>query len=109
VRKLLASLRRKFPLAVRVTHADIVRHLARNARRCGGRFFLGWDAISCQGALHPRHIWDTSDSAFSRAMREAPLVASTCCVFNVAWEFLVFSYVLHARYVHNVVLHFAVY
>jgi hypothetical protein len=39
---------------------------------------------------------------------ESPLVASTCYVFNVAWEFHVFSCVLSARFVHNVMLPFAV-
>jgi hypothetical protein len=43
-----------------------------------------------------------------RAAREAPLVASKCCVFRVAWEFLVFSYVKSARFAQNSVLPFDV-
>jgi hypothetical protein len=37
-----------------------------------------------------------------RAAREAPLLASTCCAFSVAWGFLVFSIVSSARYVRIV-------
>jgi hypothetical protein len=29
--------------------------IVRRRKRCGGRFFIGWDAFSCHGALHPRH------------------------------------------------------
>jgi hypothetical protein len=47
-------------------------------------------------------------SSAPRAARDAPLVAFTCCVFSVAWEFLVFSYVFGVGSVHNVVLPFAV-
>jgi hypothetical protein len=52
--------------------------------------------------------WATSVSVLPRVVREAPLVASTCCVFSVAWEFHVLSYVSCALFVHNVVLPFAV-
>jgi hypothetical protein len=69
------------------------QRLARVVRRgrYGGRFFLAWEPFSCHGVLHPRHAWAASVPVLPRAARrEAPLVASTCCIFGVAWKFLVF-------------------
>jgi hypothetical protein len=56
VGKLSASWRRKVSLAVHVAHADnALRGFSARRTWCGGRSFLGWEAFSCHGALHPRH------------------------------------------------------
>jgi hypothetical protein len=41
----------------------------RRRSRCGGRSFLGWDAFSCHGALHPRHGPQVSSSFLERRVR----------------------------------------
>jgi hypothetical protein len=49
--------------------------------------------------------WAASDSVLPRAGREMlPLVASTCRVYIVAWDYNVFSRVFSARFVLIVVL-----
>jgi hypothetical protein len=68
---------------------------------------------SLECLLMPRRVspapWAASVSVFPRAAREAPLVASACCVFRVVWEFLVSYGVLFTRLMHNVVLPFRVF
>jgi hypothetical protein len=81
VGKLLASWRRKVSLAVHVARADnVLRGLAAAADDVEAAF-LGKDAFSRHGVLHPRHGPQASPCFIPRAAREVPLVASACFVF----------------------------
>jgi hypothetical protein len=56
--------------------------IIRRRRRCGGRFFLGGDAFSCNSVFHPPCHGPQASPCLS-----PPLVASTCCILSVAKEF----------------------
>jgi hypothetical protein len=66
---------------------------------------LGYLLMPRRSPLAP---WAVIVSVLPRAAREEPLVASTCRVFSVAWEFRVFLCGLSARFVRIAVVLFVV-
>jgi hypothetical protein len=76
------------------TRKQRLARVVRRRGRCGGRFFLGWDAFSST-AFFTRAICRKRFHASSR------LSPSRVVLFSVAWEFIVFSYVSSARFVYT--------
>jgi hypothetical protein len=108
--KLLTSWRRKVSLAVHVAYVEtVLRGMSAAADRVEVASSSDGIPFPATAFFFTRAMRPCFFSAFPRVASEAPLTTSTCCDFNVAWEFLLFSRDFLARLVDSIgLLHFAV-